>query len=393
LQFNPEQTNFSKGTPSLLLFYFLTVRTSLLIPTSSFLLPLDMISFLQVYSLLDQGKRSFESVKELLSSLKLYNLTQESLRTHLLQEGIGATYVDEMITGIMRINYAQDAELNALVGFVSLIGHSEEELDAIYGGNRQLCECFLRGHKEREGQGGRTRLLLNSEVTRVIKRSNEVEGERKRFQVEYLQRTELSSGEGDSLLLRVEEFDAVIIATPLELTSITLDGEVEHLGLSREDEPEGTQTEAATSTEGEDQSGEAEKPVKKEKEVAKEEGEVIKEEKPTINTSTRKYQTVHVTLLIGRLRSSYFEKRFKTSTSSVPSSLRAKIPVLPHRILTTENKTIPFNSLMAWEVLPGGRRMIYKVSLRHISLVIFLFLEPQVLTSIFHLVILPTRVD
>jgi len=48
-----------------------------------------------------------------------------------------------MVTGIMRVNYGQDTSVNALVGFISLIGGEEDDLESIYGGNRQLCDNFL----------------------------------------------------------------------------------------------------------------------------------------------------------------------------------------------------------------------------------------------------------
>jgi len=67
---------------------------------------------------------------------------------------------------------------------------------------------------------------------------------------------------------------------------------------------------------------------------------------PPTTLDPREYQTTHVTLVVGRLRSDYFN--FKTGEN------------VPQRILTTEDPRLPFNSLFAWKTFPDGARL-YKI--------------------------------
>jgi Prenylcysteine lyase len=82
--------------------------------------------FLQVYDLLEKERDGFESVEQLLKSLNLFELSQQSLQEYLAEEGISPLYCNELITGVNRVNYGQDNSLNALVGLVSIIGNTDE---------------------------------------------------------------------------------------------------------------------------------------------------------------------------------------------------------------------------------------------------------------------------
>lgn len=75
--------------------------------------------FGNIYSLQDQGE-AFNSVPDMLQAMggsdEFYRLTQISVRKYLLEQGLSELLIDELVTAVMRINYGQSTEVNALTG-------------------------------------------------------------------------------------------------------------------------------------------------------------------------------------------------------------------------------------------------------------------------------------
>eukprot|EP00045_Choanoeca_perplexa_P005170 m.43889 g.43889 ORF g.43889 m.43889 type:complete len:529 (-) comp12971_c0_seq2:85-1671(-) len=100
-----------------------------------------MDGFERVYSAHDNGT-AFSSLKELLEYQGLYNLTLTSTRSYLQTElGVSSLLVDELVSGVTRVNYNQEPDMMALAGMVGLAGNSND-LWRIAGGNNQLCNAL-----------------------------------------------------------------------------------------------------------------------------------------------------------------------------------------------------------------------------------------------------------
>ena len=153
--------------------------------------------FVSIYKMQAKG-RAFKTVPELLRAMggeEMYQLTQVTAEQYTLQElRLQETLTRELITGAMYMNYGQGIDVNAFTCMVSLAGVQEDSLWAVVGGNRQIPEMAL----ERSG----ARLHMCS-VTSVERREKE-------GRVRYsLETSEEDRGAGR------EEYDAVIVATPL----------------------------------------------------------------------------------------------------------------------------------------------------------------------------------
>jgi len=114
----------------------------------------------------------------------------------LVEMGIDRKFIDELITPITRIIYSQNAELGGFAGLSSLLGVYGETVYSLKEGNDVL-----------------PRKLLEASESKV-------ELERKVKSIEKMSRDSfrISVGENASV------FDAVIIATPLEVATITFEG-------------------------------------------------------------------------------------------------------------------------------------------------------------------------
>ena len=172
-----------------------------------------LTSFATIYEKLDSG-RGFRTVEDLLQEMspvsrsgdvssEMMDLTKVTLREKLLEIGVSEIMVDEIVTVASRVNYGQmPAELHAFVGSVGLAG-MDGALWAVQGGNKEVVKCasMLAG-----GRGNRARVV-------------EVEKVGESFQLTY--------SFADNQPVKREEYDAVVVATPLtaDVSQIKLPGE------------------------------------------------------------------------------------------------------------------------------------------------------------------------
>lgn len=74
--------------------------------------------FSNIYGI-QKGGKAFSSVPELLKAMggdKMYKYTQQNIREALQGIGVKDRLIDELVTAVMRVNYGQDAEINAFAG-------------------------------------------------------------------------------------------------------------------------------------------------------------------------------------------------------------------------------------------------------------------------------------
>ncbi|DBB04108.1 hypothetical protein WJX77_009419 [Trebouxia sp. C0004] len=176
----------------------------------TFQAPTQMLQkFLRLYDLQSQG-RSFDTPEAFLRELGLYDLTQQSMHTY-LQKSLGSStasrrFATEFVAAVNKVNYNQDSGLNAFAGMVSMLPTVNPDLFKIDGGNVQVPQMLLdHAHPD----------LHKSNVTKIVKSSDGT------FQIKTLHQ-ESSHMHGP--------FAAVVIATPLEFSSIEFEGvELPHI--------------------------------------------------------------------------------------------------------------------------------------------------------------------
>jgi len=88
---------------------------------------------------------AWSSVADLFGDeLALQNLTQVTLETFLAARGISQTYIDELASAAVRVNYGQSqARISAFAGLVTLAAMSSDAFQ-LAGGNVQVVDAMLR---------------------------------------------------------------------------------------------------------------------------------------------------------------------------------------------------------------------------------------------------------
>eukprot|EP00899_Mesostigma_viride_P003807 jgi/Mesvir1/13427/Mv16504-RA.5 len=197
--------------------------------------------FCSIYELQRAGV-AYDSVPAILNAMGLYDLTQQTLSQILYNpEGpvqASALLIRELATGISRVNYGQSASITGLAGLVSLAA-SSSDLWAVEGGNAQVAAGLL--------QLSNAQVFYNTSVLSIRKAPATSAGSQSApmgqadpsspcgraggddasahddgamYEVTY----ESSSGdEGTPPVVCTREYDAVIIATPLELANIDVE--------------------------------------------------------------------------------------------------------------------------------------------------------------------------
>ncbi|CAJ1377793.1 unnamed protein product [Effrenium voratum] len=115
--------------------------------------------FEHIYEL--QGRsQAFTSPKKLLAALdpEFEAMVSETLKRRLEQDGFDKRMVEELVAGIVRVNYGQGLDVGVFVGAVALCG-SGGKLWAVSGGNHTLAEKLL------EASGAK--LITDAKVLRI----------------------------------------------------------------------------------------------------------------------------------------------------------------------------------------------------------------------------------
>lgn len=143
------------------------------------------------------------SVNSFLRSLKLHDTSSENARDYFLSQKVSPGFVNEMINGVTRANYAQ--QVNQVHPLVSMVAMGALNQFSIQGGNAQISKRFL------EQSGASIRTGLRGDVTGLLhlRPSSSTSPSHAQWWVG------TRDGHG-------EIFDAVIVATPWHGSRITL---------------------------------------------------------------------------------------------------------------------------------------------------------------------------
>lgn len=156
--------------------------------------------FKNIYTI-QAGGRSFSSVENMLTAMggeDMYGLTQVSANDHMVNtQHWNKRLIDEIIVGALRVNYGQGATLNAFTAYVALAGMEDGKLWSVVGGNWQIAEKVL------EASGAS--LVMDDVV--CVEKVEDGNGK-----VKFIIITEDGT--------EIEDFDVVVVANPLNLSSI-----------------------------------------------------------------------------------------------------------------------------------------------------------------------------
>ena len=148
----------------------------------------------RIYELQRRGV-AFETPAALLEALDLYNLTQVSAYDYFRRIGLPSQFIYEFIDGASRDNYNQDGSLNALADLVSLAGAGlAGDVFELQNGTAQIPQRLLQGAEVR----------LNTSVAAV------------RLHPSQLNYAIIDEAGTETVV------DAVVVATPLEFTNLSL---------------------------------------------------------------------------------------------------------------------------------------------------------------------------
>jgi len=164
-----------------------------------------LANFVTIYDKLENGV-AFDSVAELLTGMdpvsskgEMINLTKVSLKEKLSSLDLDSQLLEELVAIPTKWHYGQlPGEVHAFVGAVGLIGF-DKNLWAVEGGNMQVVECALEMSKAK---------LVRGEVKEVVASDGS-------YQLKY---------STDRSGLVTEQFDIVVIATPLTSDKSSISG-------------------------------------------------------------------------------------------------------------------------------------------------------------------------
>ena len=131
----------------------------------------------------------------------LFQLTQVNTSDFMLNRmGYSQRLVDEIVCPALRVNYGQNTDMDAFTALVALAGMQDDSLWSVQGGNKLVPEKTLEASKS---------FYHHSMVTTVSRNTS-----KGRVQYTVYYKDFLSGGD------EKEEFDIVIVASPLNLSSI-----------------------------------------------------------------------------------------------------------------------------------------------------------------------------
>ena len=165
------------------------------------------LSFTRIYHLLNEAKRRVarlylektkpaDEINALFELARLNEWYGKPFDELLIEKGANRTFIDQMVTPITRTIYSQNADLGGFAGISSLIGVYDRPIYRLAAGNSILPGQLV--------VSSNSAIKLRQKVTSIEKTREGV------YRV---------YAEGDVTL-----FDEVIIATPLEIASVELDG-------------------------------------------------------------------------------------------------------------------------------------------------------------------------
>lgn len=172
--------------------------------------------FKGIYGLQDNGT-SFSRPEDLLRQVGLYDLTQQTLHSHLQtimgRDQDSRRFASEFVASVNRVNYGQGNRLNALAGMVSMLPAVDSRIFKIEGGNQLLPRRLL------QSAGVHLKYGWNVNEVRAAKHG--------RYELHAVRRPGVEQSGSHDVKWDQEvagPYDAVIIATPLEHSRLRFKG-------------------------------------------------------------------------------------------------------------------------------------------------------------------------
>ncbi|KAK5580037.1 hypothetical protein RB653_000050 [Dictyostelium firmibasis] len=177
----------------------------------------DVINkFLKGYN----NSEPFKTVEEFYKNLGILEVIKATAKEHLCDKlGISTEFVEDILSAGMRVNYNQDYDnLSAFAAFIGLAG-TDDGLFSVEGGNYQVSEALLKNSN--------AKVLSTHEVIEIEK------VKKNKKQITY-KVTSKDLSKNDEL--STDEFDVVVISTPIEFSKIKFTGlPVTHDTLPKKD--------------------------------------------------------------------------------------------------------------------------------------------------------------
>lgn len=164
--------------------------------------------FVKIYKLQHEGQ-AFKDVASLLSAMskEMLRMTQMSTFDWLTEQGFSPLTISELVMSALQCNYGQTPEMHAFVGLIALAG-ADSSLWSVEGGNKRVAEELLKHSRAS---------LLQRRVTQVAPSTSSAS----KFVVWSHEPEEIASvaqkdaAQESKEIHREQEYDAVILATPL----------------------------------------------------------------------------------------------------------------------------------------------------------------------------------
>jgi prenylcysteine oxidase/farnesylcysteine lyase len=167
---------------------------------STFILESYLSAWQRIYHFVDDNNSTYNSLHELLETVKINHLVNQTSEEFFLKSKIGKKYIDEVLNGFLGNIYNQHKEINAFAGFVTLAGITKPAYK-IKDGNDRLVEKIIKTLDSFYFE--RFDLFLNLTVSEITELHDG------KYEVKY------STGES-------KIYDCVIIACPILKTGIKL---------------------------------------------------------------------------------------------------------------------------------------------------------------------------
>lgn len=166
-----------------------------------------LLNFSKIYELQSEG-HAFSTVPELLNAIggqEFFKETQNSAQDYFVGNlGWSQQMIDELFVPGLRVNYGQNATVDAFTTMVSMAGAESGSLWNVVGGNKQIPERALQWSNA---------TFHHSNVLNITRVKN---GSFPKYVIAY---QNISSKKRDQIV-NSEEFDAVIFANPLATSKV-----------------------------------------------------------------------------------------------------------------------------------------------------------------------------
>lgn len=175
----------------------------------------DVINkFLKGYN----NSEPFKSVEEFYKNLGLLEVTKSTAKEHFCDKlGISTEFVEDILSAGMRVNYNQDYDnLSAFAAFIGLAG-TDDGLFSVQGGNYQISEALLNNTKSKVLS---THEVIEIEKVLIDHDDDDNDDEKNKKIIYKITSKDLSNNNQIS----IEEFDIVVISTPIEFSNIKFTG-------------------------------------------------------------------------------------------------------------------------------------------------------------------------